>query len=912
MQSFISETLDDILQTTKSFQNVVFVLPSQRAKVFVKQTFKDKISVGFLPEMLNIEQFIQQVSGVQKADNIQLLFHFYTIYKSVEKNPDSFDTFSSWALTVLQDFNEIDQHLINPTDIFIYLRDIERLRKWSVKGTFKETELIKDHYSFLEKLSIYYSAFYQFLIDENIGYQGLMYREAFKKIDTFLNKNEDKKIFFIGFNALNKAEELLFQKVLENGNSEIYWDIDETFFNSTHQAGKFIRKYKKEWKYFENRKLKSLGNTFLAPKKIEVIGVAKNNTQIKYIGEILEKNTNFKNTALVLADETLLPITLNSLPKNIEAINITMGYPLKDIPTTNLLFSIFQLFISQEKLQKKSVNQFYYKDIIRFFKHQSIYGLIASVDAFTSEIAKENQTFINENRLAKFLENQTPEVENVVLNLFKPFDNVINFIDRVLDLINLLKEEVDALEKEYLFRFYTVFTQLKTLQNEFQYFTDLKILSQFFKQLIASESLSFQGEPLKGLQLMGMLETRVLDFENIILASANEGVLPASSQQNSFIPFDVKIEFGLPTYREKDAIFSYHFFRLLQRAKNIFILYNTEHDVFGSGEKSRFVTQLEMIRTDIVQKIVSPKVLSQKVKLKEISKNNLVFDRLRELAHNGFSPSSLTNYLYNPMAFYKQKILRIKEFDDVEETVAYNTLGTVVHETLDELYKPFIGKFLTVDAISKMEKITKDLVVKHFKIHFKNGDLRTGKNRLIFEVANRFVVNFLAQEKKLLKDQNNQLKIIATEENLSAKIEIEGIDFPIKIHGNVDRVDELNGEFRIIDYKSGMVKSSELKVLNFAELREREQYKAIQVLLYAFLYTKSKKYNSSKNLKGGIFSFKNLNQEFLAINFSSNYRSPDTTITPEKLDQFLEEIKGYIREIYNPAIDFIEPADLKY
>ena len=190
--------------------------------------------------------------------------------------------------------------------------------------------------------------------------------------------------------------------------------------------------------------------------------------------------------------------------------------------------------------------------------------------------------------------------------------------------------------------------------------------------------------------------------------------------------------------------------------------------------------------------------------------------------------------------------------------------------------------------------------------------MRTGKNRLIFEVANRFVVNFLAQEKKLLKDQNNQLKIIATEENLSAKIEIEGIDFPVKIHGNVDRVDELNGEIRIIDYKSGMVKSSELKVLNFAELREREQYKAIQVLLYAFLYTKSKKYNSSKNLKGGIFSFKNLNQEFLAINFSSNYRSPDTTITPEKLDQFLEEIKGYIREIYNPAIDFIEPADLKY
>jgi ATP-dependent helicase/nuclease subunit B len=589
-----------------------------------------------------------------------------------------------------------------------------------------------------------------------------------------------------------------------------------------------------------------------------------------------------------------------------------MGYPLKDIPTTSLLFSVFQLFVSQEKLQKKSVNEFYYKDVIRFFKHQSIYGLISTIDDFTSEIAKENHTFINEDRLFKFLEDQTLEVKNVVLNVFKSFDVVDNFIDRILDLINLLKEDVNSLEKEYLFRFYTVFTQLKTLQNEFHYFTDLKILFQFFKQLISSESLSFQGEPLKGLQLMGMLETRVLDFENIILASANEGVLPASSQQNSFIPFDVKIEFGLPTYREKDAIFSYHFFRLLQRAKNIFILYNTEHDVFGSGEKSRFVTQLEMMRTDIVQKIVSPKVVAQKVALKEIAKNDLVFERLRELAKDGFSPSSLTNYLYNPVAFYKQKILRIKEFNDVEEIVAYNTLGTVVHETLDELYKPFIGEFLNVDAILQMEKITKELIVKHFKLQFKNGDLRTGKNRLIFEVANRFVVNFLAQEKKLLKDENNQLKIIATEENLSTEIEIDGIDFPVRIHGNVDRVDELNGEIRIIDYKSGMVKSAELKVLNFDQLREREQYKAIQVLLYAFLYSKSKKHDFSKNIKAGIFSFKNLNQEFLAINFSSNYRSPDTIITQEKLHEFLVEIKLYIKEIYNPAIGFIEPADLKY
>ena len=911
MQSFISDTLDHILKTTKSFEDVVFILPSQRAKVFVKQAFKDKITVGFLPEVINIEQFINQVSGIEKADSIQLLFHFYTIYKGLEKQPVSFDVFASWAFTVIQDFNELDQHLINTKEIFIYLRDIQRLKKWSVEGDFKETALMEDHYSFLEKLNTYYNAFYKFLKENKIGYQGLMYRESCKKIDSFLDKNTTKKFFFIGFNALNTAEEFLFQKVLENKNSDIYWDIDTAFFKSNHQAGRFIRRYKKEWRYYEKNEVKTLGDTFSQPKHIEVIGASKNTTQIKYAGEILEKITDFKNTALVLADETLLPITLNSLPKNINAINITMGYPLKDVPTTNLLFSIFQLFISQHKLNKTTINEFYYKDVIRFLKHQSIYKLIPEIDAFSDDIAKQNQTFIKKSRINKLLENTSSELKEVIVSIFTSYNSIDEFIDRIINLINFLKEDVSDLEKEYLFRFYTTFTQLKTLQNEFKYFPDLKTLALFFRQLISSESLSFQGEPLRGLQLMGMLETRVLDFENIILVSTNEGVLPASSQQNSFIPFDVKVEFGLPTYREKDAIFSYHFFRLMQRAKNVFIIYNTEHDVFGSGEKSRFVTQLEMMRTDIVQKIISPKVAPQNKVLKEVKKNEAVLERLKELARKGISPSALTNYLYNPISFYKQKILKLKEFDDVEETIAYNTLGTVVHETLDKLYKPFVGKFLLVEDIEAMKEKSKDLVVKYFKIEFKNGDISTGRNRLIFEVANRFVNNFLAQEKELLKDKN-QLKIIATEEDLATEIAIDGIDFPIKIHGQVDRVDELNGVLRIIDYKTGMVSAGDLKVPDFEKLREKEQYKAIQVLLYGYCYTKSKKYTFDRPLEAGIYSFKNLNSGFLPVNFSSNYRKPDVEITEEKLEEFMSEIKTYIKEMYTLDVDFIEPADLKY
>lgn len=918
MQSFISETLDTILKTTKSFENVVFILPSQRAGVFVKQIFKNKISAGFLPRIVNIGDFVEEISELKKADSVQLLFHFYTIYKEIEENPDSFDVFSSWAFTVLQDFNEIDQHLINTKEIFVYLRDLHRLKKWSVKGEFQETELIKDHFSFMEKLNKFYDTFYEFLLNQKIGYQGVLYREATKKVDKFINGNQDKKYFFIGFNALNSAEEFLFQQFLSNGKSEVFWDIEKTFYQSNHQAGSFLRKYKSNWKHYEKKPIESIKEYFNESKNIQVIGASKNITQIKYAGEILSKLPDYNNTALVLADETLLPITLNSLPKSVDAINITMGYPLKDIPTTSLVFAIFQLFNNQKKLQKKEDNQFYHKDVIRFIKDASIYKLLQLDDAdniadvISKTIVKENNTFVNQKKINEFLSVLNDDVKEVIDSVFNPFTTITEFLSRVISLINLLKEHANDLEKEYLFRFYTAFTQLQNLHTEFNYVQDLKTLHQFFGQLIQSESLSFQGEPLQGLQLMGVLETRVLDFENVIITSVNEGVLPASSQQNTFLPFDVKIAFGLPTYKEKDALFSYHFFRLLQRAKNIYILYNTEHDVFGSGEKSRFVTQLEMMRNDINEKIISPKVVTTSNKLKEIQKNENVLERLQELAKKGISPSALTNYLYNPIAFYKQKVLKINEFENVEETVAANTMGTVVHDTLEELYKAYLNKFLTVDDISKMQKKSKDLVRFYFSKHFKNGDISTGKNRLVFEVANRFVENFLSNEKQLLKDENNQLKIIATEQNLAAEITVDGIDFPIKIHGQVDRIDELNGITRIIDYKTGMVDANKLKVVDFTNIRDLKHHKAIQVMLYAYLYTQKNNFDFSKKLEAGIVSFKNLKSGFLKMNFSSNYRTPDNEVTEEKLNEFMDEIKEFLKELYNLEISFIEPADLPY
>ena len=916
MQTFISETIDDILIKQPSFEDCVFILPSQRAGVFVKDTFKKKIVTGFLPEIKTIESFVSEISEITKADSIQLLFHFYSIYCEIEKHPDTFDVFSSWASVVLQDFNEIDQYLVNSDDIFTYLRDIQRMKKWSVRGEFKETELIKDHLIYMEKLGVYYSKFYLFLLEKKVGYQGFMYREATKKVYQFLEKNSHKKFFFIGFNALNKAEETLFKIILDNQSSEIYWDIDCTFFDGAHSAGSFIRKYKKEWSYFEKNELKIISSNFNSKKNIEIIGAPKNISQLKYAGEILEKFDNHESTALVLGDESLLSVALNSIPKNVSGINITMGYPLQNVPTSQLISSIFQLFITQDTLQKSASNKFYHKDVIRFFKNSVIYQLVKgdvseTVLTIENNISKQNNTFIDVSTIESYLKPVDKKNSSLLLAIFKPFITVEDFMIRILNLLDGAKDHVSVLEKEYLYRFHNAFNQLINLNKTKKYFQNIKTIYQFYKRIIANEKLSFQGEPLNGLQLMGMLETRVLDFENVIITSVNENIIPSSATQNSFIPFDVKVQFGLPTYREKDAIYSYHFFRLLQRAKNVYLLYNTENDTFGGGEKSRFISQLELIKTLLTKKIIAPKITTDKKELTEVEKNEEVLKALKELAFKGISPSTITNYLYNPIAFYKQKILHIKEIESVEETIAANTMGTVVHDTLDELYTPYINTFLTCNHIDLMLQKHKEIVKKYFFKHFKNGEILTGKNRISFEISKRFVERFLTMEKKDLSE-GNQLKIIGTELNLETLISVPNINFPIKIRGIVDRIDLYNGTLRIIDYKTGNVKAGDLKVVNFEEIRTVKYSKAIQILLYAYMYSQQSFFDKEKPLEAGIISFKNLKSGLLKVNFSSKSRGSDHTVTEEKLEEFIEQIKYLLQEIYNPEVSFKEPKTVSY
>lgn len=914
MKSFISNVIEDVFSKHQSFDNLIFVLPSQRSCVFLKKEILEKIQgTSFLPKITSIEKYIQELADINLVDATQLLFEFYSIYQQniPKENKESFEAFSLWATIALHDFNEIDSYLVDSTQFFSNLRDVKKLEEWFQDK--KPSQLAINYLQFFEYLVVLYKALYEKLKNNKFGYQGLIYKEANKNLEFYINNNKNNHFIFVGFNALNKAEETIFQELLNNNLATVYWDANESILNNSNEAGVFLRKYKKEWAYYQKNPFLWDSDALPIVKNINLIGAPKNTTQIKYAGELLSNIENFSKTALVLADENLLSLTLNSLPNNVKNINITMGYPLKDIPLASLFEALFRLHLNQYKFNKEAEHLFYYKDVLDLLNNAFLNKLNGEIlQKLIAEIKSKNSIFLSAEMLKKCISSSEAAQISSIFSLFYFSTSVNEIIKQCIALINALKNQMEGVEKEYLYRFFTVFQQLETLNDTYNHITDLKSLHLFYNQILRTEKLSFQGEPLQGLQLMGMLETRALDFETVIITSVNEGILPGGKNDFSFIPYDVKKYFGLPTYQEKDAIFSYHFQRLLHRAKNIYLIYNTESDGYGSGEKSRFLTQLEINNPEITKTIISPKVQQTIFPILQIEKTPEIMQKLQAVFTKGISPSALASYIYDPVKFYEQRILEIYEEDEVEETIAVNTMGSIIHEVLEDLYKPFIDKYVSKENIAEMQKRTDVLLVKYFEQYYEKGNIETGKNKLIFEVCKNHIKRFLNQELQLL-NQNKRLKIIALEKPLTSEINIEGIKFPIILKGIVDRIDELDGVTRIIDYKTGKVLANDLKITDFSVLGSDYKYtKPLQVMLYSFLFSEENGGNFSKPVEAGIISFKNLNSGFLKMNFAEKRGVNESFISQENMDPFLMELKRIIAEILNPEIPFIQNQNLPF
>lgn len=910
MTSFIHQVLTQILERPTAISKYTFVLPSKRAGSFlIHELGKLITSPSFAPKVLSIEDFAQDISGLRSIDNITTLFEFYNVYKenTLSEKTESFDTFAAWAQVLLYDFNEIDRYLIDYKAFFGYLANVQEVNHWSLDK--EKTPLIENYLAFWNQLPEYYEKLQAGLQQKNLAYQGMVYRKASERIIKYVQNNDSPHVF-IGFNALNNAEQKIFQEMLEANQAEVFWDVDEYFLNDTqHDVSLFLRSYLDNWPYYKKNAFKLVSKDFQKAKNIKMVGIPKNIGQAKYVGELLSKMApeDIRQTAVVLGDESLLLPVLNSLPTNIDEVNITMGFALKNAPVTFLFEHLL-------KIHATHTEDWYYKDITAIINHPVIQKITGRTSGDLSEkIKKDNLIYLSTEAILEQASQNTRRLYEICFHGWNNDPHIA--IDKLQELVYVLKEgldvEKDKITLEFLYQLHLLFNKLNNLLAEFPHVNSVKSLFTVYKDLVSAHTVDFVGKPFTGLQLMGVLETRVLDFENVILLSVNEGVLPAGKSSNSFIPFDLKCAYKLPTYKEKDAIYSYHFHHLLQRAQNVHLIYNTESDGLNAGEKSRFLLQLEMEKQplhEIESYTVIPKVPAVSQTLKSIPKTPEILEQLKKLAGSGFSPSALTTYIRNPLDFYKQYVLGVQERDEVEETVAYNTLGTVVHDTLEAFYKPWEGKEILIEDLESAIKETPLEIRKQFKEHYTSAPLKSGKNLLIYEVAKRYVTNFLKAEIRTLQN-GNTIKVLQVENKLTCPFPVSELPFPVNLKGTVDRIDAFNGKVRVIDYKTGKVAQNKVEIVDWEDINsDYDKYsKPFQILFYACLMDHQNPI--TEPVEAGIISFKNLQSGFLKFskkdkNGKSAVKISD--ITKDLLEEYRNQLKILILEIFDPNIPFVE------
>ncbi len=919
MATFIREVLIDIQQKGLDPSQLSFVFPNKRAGLFLKHEWIAlSQKTGFAPEIYSIEEFIEELSGLRQISRTKLLFEFYQVYKSVmnEDQTESFDNYLKWAAVLLNDFNELDQYLIDTDHLFSYLTAIDNLEHWSKSS--QPTDITKSYLEFRKHFKALYSKLYDRLLNSNLAYNGMIYREAVNSLEAFIQNCGERRFVFLGFNALNRAESRILQELIQLNLANVYWDAHKDFINNPHHnAGYFMRTYIQDWQQYENEPFQWIHDDSGLNKEIDVIQIQKQIGQAKMIGEILEKKIkdggSLNSTAIILGDEAMLVPLLNSLPPNVGQMNITMGIALRQV----LLAALFQSFFI---LHRKKSTRFYYKEVLEILSHPFVAKFITAdsnspVAEVMNIIKERNITFLGKEKIKTLMKGSNVELIDLLFS--ETNGDPQELLNRCQDLIKIMKSHLVAEESpnliwlEQLYAFNKLFIQVSELFNEYDDVKTIDSLYELYKQLLLQETLDFKGEPLSGLQIMGMLESRVIDFDHVIISSVNEGILPAGGMNSSFIPFDLKLEYGLPTYNEKDSVYAYHFYRLLHRADQITLLYNSDPDFVKGGEKSRFIKQLEISNRDLNHIIVNPKLPQPDPGLAQITKTPDVMHIIEERAKNGFSPSALLLYIRNPIDFYKRYVLGIKDPDEMEEEITPSTLGTIVHESMRELYEPFMGRFLKSDELKSVLKQLEPTVEKYFNQFFKEGEIQSGKNLIIFEVAKQFIRNFIAKEIEQLKS-GAEIEILGLEMNIDCSLVTEGRSKPVKLIGQIDRVDRFNGVIRIIDYKTGRVELNQLEIVNWEDITSdyAKFNKSFQLLTYAYMFNQNRP--EIKDFESGIYSFKNMKGGFLR--FSKKDRSgvgakKESQLNSKVLSSFKMELDQLISEICDPELDFIEKQE---
>ncbi|MCH8554624.1 MAG: PD-(D/E)XK nuclease family protein [Schleiferiaceae bacterium] len=841
-------------------KDVLILLPSKRADQFLRKALAAQIDTPIVaPDIQSVASFVTHVSQLQELQRLDLLFAFFEYYQAtMGEGAEDFVGVMKWAPRMLQDFNEIDRHLVAAEKLFPYLYELEMLRHWAPDRPYEAfTDLMQRYIDFVKEAGEHYFQFREFLLTRNQGYQGMAYRKVAEQLDPlvteWVKRHKVKKIIAVGLNALNTCEEKLFDYLKKQELLDFIWDADAYYLNDDMaEAGKFLRQYRKRW-HTKDQPFGLVSRNFsMQEKHIEIIAVPSNTAQARAAANAISKvpaaDIVEKRVALVLAEEALLSPILNAMPEHVQALNITMGYPVGMHPLANLLLLGLRLHeLASGQLKSKNRYAFYHKELFSFLEHPALLGLLASaeLDQYTFAIRKLkalNKVYFYSDDLPQFLD-QFPLFSSGLADFFAATQafEVTQSLGALLQHYEKNKNAT-AIDTEVAFGLFGVLNRLSELLSSHQFLNDFKSLNILFSDLLHEVTLDFYGEPMQGLQIMGVLETRALDFDHLILTSVNEGTLPSGKTDFSMIPFDVKRSFGMPNYLDKDAIYAYHFYRMLQRASHITLIYSTVDGSTGKSESSRFIKQLRYeLRSFANIKITekqfdAPVSIEHLRKLPTVTKTEAVLESLYKKFQTGLSPTSLTRYIADPVSFYKTELLGIREERGIEESIFHDTMGSAVHHVLEGFYSTYVNGFPTPQDYTVFLNTATALLTEQFAKDYPNGDMTMGRNLMVFKVAEHMLQSYI---KNKIKNPAKDRRIHSIEDRFETEMVLSGIPVPVRFKGFADRVDYWKGNLQILDFKTGMFAKSDITFNSIEELFTPKKGKALQLMIYAWLLSKT-------------------------------------------------------------------------
>ena len=911
-----------------------FVFPNRRAGIFFLKYLSSNIERPiFEPAVLTINDLFRSCSNLQLADHEALLFNLYKVYTKLMKLPESFDSFFYWGDILLNDFDDIDKYLVNSQLLYKNISDIKAIDKqfgcltesqieiikqfWINFNPENETSQKKDFLGLWNTLEKTYTEFKTLLKNKNIAYEGMIFRDAAENCNPdLIIGNRWDTIHFIGFNALNECEKKLMLRLKKSGKANFYWDYDKSYITGAgyNSAGYFLKDnialfgndMPEDWSYT------TLLSDHSKQVKRRIIDASSDVAQVKtatsmlveLAGNIPEKA---HETAMVLADENLLIPVLSSLPENIGDVNITMGYPLKHTKAYIFLKNVMDLQRNAEITN--NVVYFQYTDVINILKNRLVLNVCNSANSAINEIEKNNIVFIPETFFANH------DKLNIIFSRPKEVTQYSSYFINILSVISsgclnndkeLPENNNTKLLNEQLYRIALVINKLDAVIRDgeisFSHATYMRLLDR----ILNLQTIPFSGEPLSGIQIMGILETRALDFKNLIILSVNDGVLPSvSSPASSYIPFSLREAFGLPSVNHQESIYAYHFFRLLHRAENITFIYNSNSEGLRSGEISRFLIQMNFnpeLKPETL--VLCPEIKSFSAISDIVERTDKHHEKLMSLytgeSKTAISPSAINMWLNCRMKFYYKYICSLTEPDKIKTEIDPAALGLMLHDVMKSLYQNFKGKSIEKsfleNLISREQPIRAEIEksVRNKSGIGSFGASADGAVLIVKEVLLKYIINILKADISYLP-----IKILGIEENVSFPTSVDSGNerFNVSIGGIADRIDIVENTVRIVDYKTGTASQSITSISElFDDDRKKDHDGWLQTLLYCeSLFGKTE----GLRIKPSIYKIRTIG----AHNDTLLVKSGKTTIEVDDYSQVRDEFIAGLNSVVNLIFD---------